>query len=111
MQGIQDAFPADPQAAEQDIGEELCLDGIVTLAESKGNSATVFVVFADHDGVLFRHVKSREPENYRRLAEWAEQHGEGDIIRVFCRLTEFVRVEEAPWPISMPEFDDCSLAG
>ena len=110
VQDIQNAFLADPQAAEQDIGEELCLDGIVTFVESKENSATVSVVFADQVGVLFRHDKSLEPENYRRLAEWAEQYGEGDIIRVFCRLTEFVRVEGAPEPMVVPTFNDCSLA-
>jgi|GEM_PF-5911074 len=33
VQDIQNAFLADPQAAEQDIGEELCLDGIVTFVE------------------------------------------------------------------------------
>ena len=110
VQDIQNAFLADPQAAEQDIGEELCLYGTVTFVESKENSATVSIVFADQVGVLFRHDKSLEPENYRRLAEWAEQHGEGDAIRVVCRLTEFVRVEGAPEPMAIPTFSDCSLA-
>ena len=110
VQDIQNAFLADPQAAEQDIGEELCLDGIVTFVESKKNSTTVSVVFANQVGVLFRHDKSLEPENYRRLKEWAEQYGEGDIIRVFCRLTEFVRVEGAPEPMVIPTFNDYSLS-
>ena len=110
VQDIQNAFLADPQAAEQDIGEELCLDGIVTFVESKENSVTVSVVFADQVGVLFRHDKSLEPKNYRRLKEWAEQYGEGDIIRVVCRLTELARVEGAPEPMVIPTFNDCSLA-
>ena len=111
VRDIQKAYLADPQAAEQKyVGWELCLDGIVTFVDPGAESATVSVVFADQVGVLFRHDKAQDPEDYRRLVKWAGSYGEGDIIRVICRITEFVTAENAPEPLVIPTFGNCSLA-
>ena len=111
VQGVIDEFWADSFAAnEKYAGQDFCLEGIATFVESKLDSVAVTVSVATEVGVLLSYDEAREPENYRALAGWAEQNGEGDIIRVVCRFVEFAPVEGAPEPMIVPVFGSCNLA-
>ena len=86
------------------------MEGIVDDIMPRFGSIGVSVNIADQVGILLRYEQARKPEEYARLAEWAEKHQEGDSIRVVCTLTEFVMVEGAPYPLVIPALNNCNLA-
>ena len=104
-------YLADPSVIESEYaGSELCVDGIVSHIQRQFGSISVGVNLSDQVGDLITYDEAREPEKYRALAAWAEQHKEGDPIRVVCTLREFVMVDGAPEPMVIPALSNCSPA-
>ncbi len=108
---IQAEYLADPEAIESEyVGKELCVDGLVSSIQSQFGSIGVGVNIADQVGTLLLYDEAREPESYKRLAEWAEGKREGDPIRLICALDGIVPVEGAPEPMALASFHPCNLA-
>ena len=88
-------------------GTEDCLDGIATFVDVRFGQAAVTVSVALNVGVLLNHNEATDPENYRKLKEWTDAYGEGDIIRAWCEFDGFFPVEGAPEPMAIPVFSKC----
>ena len=111
VEELQARYLADPDSTGREYaGKELCFDGLVDDILPSFGSIGVSVNIADQVGTLLRYDGAREPEKYGALAEWAERHRSGDSIRVTCTLSEFVLVEDAPYPLVIPALNNCNLA-
>ena len=109
IQGLQAEFLADSQAADQKyMGRDLCLEGIVAFSQHSPDSLTVAVNLGDQVSAMLHQSKGED--GYQELVTWADNNGEGDSVRIICRLTGFVSVEGAHEPMAIPAFNSCSLA-